>query len=305
MEYLKRKKHVYFIAIGGIGMSAIAFVLIKMGLKVSGSDLKPNSMTNILQASGAKIYPEHKGSNIASDVDLVIYSSCICAENPEMLEAKKRNILTVRRGKVLAELVAAKKGITVCGSHGKTTTSAMIATILTDAGLDPTALIGGEVNFFGSNARLGKGQYLVAEADESDGSFLELEPLISVVTNIDEDHMDYFKDTGRLVDSFQKYVSNIKRGGCFIYSADDPRMPLIKKSCKVDTMSFGLKTPADLSAKNIKSENGRLSFDCYKGKIKIGSFKTNVPGIHNVSNALAAVCVALRLNLTSGKSSAY
>lgn len=298
MKYLKGKKHVYFIAIGGIGMSAIALVLLKGGYKISGSDLKPNPLTKRLQRLGAVIYAGHSKDNIRQDVDLVVHSSCIRSDNPEMLEASRRSIALAPRGTVLAELLSEKEGIAVCGCHGKTTTSAMIATLLTDAGLDPTALIGGEVDFLGSNARLGEGRYLVAEADESDGSFLELRPKYSVVTNIDEDHMEYFKDTKGLIKRFQEYVLNTKKGGCFIYSADDPRMPRIKGACRVDSMGFGLENTALVSAKNIISSNDETFFDCYYRAKKLGNFKICVPGIHNVSNALAAVCIGLKLNLT-------
>jgi len=298
MKYLKDKKHVYFIAIGGIGMSAIALILLKKGFKVSGSDLKPNFLTKELARQGANIYLSHKRENIKKDVGLVIYSSCIHKDNPEMLQAESRGIKVVSRGSVLAELVSEKKAVAVCGCHGKTTTSGMIATLLTDAGLDPTALIGGEVNYLGSNARLGKSNYLITEADESDGSFLKLKPFYSVVTNIDEDHMDYFKDTKCLVSRFGEYVSNIKKGGCFIYSKDDSRLSLIKKYCKVDSMSYGFKTTADVYAKNISSADYRMDFDCYVKNKLFCRFGVCVPGAHNVSNALAAVCVGLKLKLS-------
>jgi len=298
MKHLKDKKHVYFIAIGGIGMSAIAFVLLKKGFKVSGSDLKPNCLTIGLKRLGAKIYLAHKKENISRDVDLVVYSSCIHKDNPEIIEAKRRNIVSVSRGDVLAELMQSKKGIAVCGCHGKTTTSGMIATIMTHSGLDPTALIGGEVNFLGSNARFGEGPHLVSEADESDGSFLKLKPFYSVITNIDEDHMDYFKDTKSLINRFGEYVSNIKKGGCFIYSADDARLASLKKYCKVNSMSYGLKPSADIYAKNISTSNYGMEFDCFSRKESLGHFKLCVPGMHNVSNALAAICIGLSLNLS-------
>lgn len=279
-------------------MSAIALVLLKKGFKVSGSDLKPNFLTNELQRQGASVYLSHKRENIKKGVDLVIYSSCIRKDNLEMLEAESRGIKTVSRGSFLAELVSLKKSVAVCGCHGKTTASGMIATLLTDAGLDPTALIGGEVNYLGSNARLGNSNYLVTEADESDGSFLKLKPFYSVVTNIDEDHMEYFKDTKCLISRFGEYVSGIKKGGCFIYSKDDPRLSLIKKYCKVDSMSYGFKTTADVQARNISSADCRIKFDCYRKNKLFGSFGVCSPGIHNVSNALAAICVGLKFQLT-------
>jgi len=299
MKYLKNKKHIYLVAIGGIGMSAIALILLKKGCKISGSDLKPNSLTKELERLGAKIYPFHKKENLSSDVDLVIYSSCIRKDNPELAGARAAKIAAVSRGVVLAELMQDKKGIAVCGCHGKTTTSGMIATMLTAAGLDPTALIGGEVNFLGSNARLGNGQYLVTEADESDGSFLKLKPYYSVVTNIDEDHMDYFKDTGCLLKRFGEYISNIKKGGCFIYSADDPRLLLLKEQCKVDMMSYGLKSTADVYAKSISSGDYAMDFDCFVKKRLLAKFKIHVPGAHNISNALAAISLGLKLGLSA------
>ncbi|PJC46094.1 MAG: UDP-N-acetylmuramate--L-alanine ligase [Candidatus Omnitrophica bacterium CG_4_9_14_0_2_um_filter_43_12] len=297
MKYLNAKKHIFFIAIGGIGMSAIALVLLKKGFKISGSDIKPNSLTEKLAESGAGIYFSHKAGNLKPDVDLVIYSSCINNANPEMLEAKSRGIKTVSRGTMLAELVAEKKGIAVCGCHGKTTTSGMIATLLREAGLDPTALIGGEVNYFGSNACFGRGDYLVTEADESDGSFLKLKPFYSVLTNIDEDHMDYFKDKSTLVRRFAQYVSNIKKGGSLIYSCDDPRLVLLKKYSCADNISYGFTGSACVRAKNITAKGYDSSFDCYYKKDFMGRFKIRVPGGHNVSNALAAVCVGVKLGL--------
>lgn len=301
MKNLPGKKHVYFIAIGGIGMSAIALILLKKGFKVSGSDTNPNFLTKELARLGAKIYTSHKKENIAKDVDLVINSSCIHKDNQEMLEAQRRGIKTVLRGGILAEMFNGKKGIAVCGCHGKTTTSGMIATLFTDAGFDPTALVGGEVHYLGSNARLGKSDYLVTEADESDGSFLKLKPFYSVVTNIDEDHMEYFKDTKHLIKNFGEYISNIKKGGCFIYLKDDPKLELVKKCCKVDSISYGLKNNADVYAKNISSGNCRMDFDCYyKNKI-LGRMGVCVPGIHNVSNALAAVCAGLKAGLDAGQ----
>lgn len=301
MKHLKNKKHIYFIAIGGIGMSAVALVLLKRGYKVSGSDLKPNPLTAKLKSLGAAIYTGHNRANIEKDVDLVVHSSCIRPDNPEMLEAARRNIAAAPRGVILAELLKEKKGIAVCGCHGKTTTSAMIATVLTDAGLDPTALIGGEVNYLGSNARVGNGEYLVAEADESDGSFLKLNPLYSVVTNIDEDHMDYFKTKAGLVSRFREYVFNTKKGGCFIYSADDPILVGIKRQRRADSMGFGFKGTADIYAKNITLSNNQAVFDCFRGLNRLANFKICVPGIHNVSNALACICVALKLGLTTSQ----
>ena len=298
MKYLKDKKHIYFIAIGGIGMSAIALILLKKGCRISGSDLRPNNLTKELAKLGAKIYTPHKRENIAKDIDLVIYSSCIHQDNPEMCEAKSRGLEIAPRGEILAELMQGKKGIAVCGCHGKTTTSGMIATVLTDSGLDPTALIGGEVNYLGSNARLGNGRCLVTEADESDGSFLKLKPYYSVVTNIDEDHMEYFKNTNSLMKRFGEYVSNIKKGGCFVYSADDARLSLLKKYCKADSISYGFENPADVYAKNIISGNYEMDFDCFYKKTLLGHFKICVPGAHNVLNALAAVCIGLKLKLT-------
>ena len=290
-------------------MSAIALVLLKKGYSISGSDLVPNSLTDRLAKAGAIIYPDHKADNIKDSVDLIIYSSCIHSDNPEIKVAKARNIKTAPRGEILAELMSQKDGIAVCGCHGKTTTSGMIATILVKSGLDPTALIGGEVNFLASNARPGRGQYLVAEADESDGSFLALRPKYSVVTNIDEDHMEFFKDTKGLLKHFRQYILNIKSNGCFIYSSDDARLSELRRHCRTDNISFGFKDSAQVWAKDIVSSARILNsqkgpvfhtiFDCYNRSKKIGRFKISVPGIHNVSNALAAICVGLKLGLTA------
>ena len=296
MKYSNYKR-IHFIGIGGIGMSAIAYVLIKRGALVSGSDVEESSITEKLKKIGAKIYIGHKKTNIIEPLDLVIYSSCIRKNNPEIQAAQTLGIPTALRGEVLAWLMNEKIGISIAGTHGKTTTTSLIGTILKGTDLKPTILVGGEVPSLGGNAVFGEGNYLVAESDESDGSFLALRPTYSVVTNLDEDHLDYHKDKKGLVKAFIQYVSNTKQDGCLIYWYDEPQKHSLLKAFNGRKVSFGLDKGADISAGNIELQKDFTVFVCYKSGERLGEIKLPLGGKHNCRNALAAIAVAIDIGV--------
>ncbi len=291
------KNSVHFTGIGGIGMSAVAYVLIEAGHSVSGSDSELNSITRKLQGMGARIYEGHRASNIPESTSMLVYSSSISRDNPEMTEARRRGIKMVHRAEVLGSIFNRSKGIAVTGTHGKTTTTSLIAVMLKKAGMDPTAIIGGEVMELGGNAISGKGKYTVAEADESDSSFLHLKPHYAVITNIEPEHLDHYKDMAAIKRSFKSFIRNIKRGGVLFYNNDDPVLKEMAKSSKCRSKSFGLSGGADMSAGSIEMDGFRTAFDCiYKGR-KIGSLELDIPGKHNILNGLAAVLVGLEAGL--------
>jgi len=297
MKYLSCAKNVHFVGIGGIGMSAIAQVLIKRDISVSGSDVSENRIVQKLKAMGAQITIGHDKENVGQAVDLLVYSSCIRPDNPEMEIAKKRNIPMAARGDILAELMDEKIGVAVAGTHGKTTTSSLIGVILKDAGLDPTALIGGEVESLGGNAFVGEGEHLVAETDESDGSFLALSPTYSVITNIDEDHLDYHKDKKGLIEAFSRYAAKTKPQGCLLYWHDEPRKNILLENFKGESISFGLNKGADITADNLDLHNNFTNFLCFKSEKRLGEVRLNISGVHNVINSLAAIGVALHIGV--------
>jgi len=292
---LDKKKRVHFIGVGGIGMSGIAYLLLKKGYKVSGSDLESNNLTRRIADSGGVVFQSHDASNISGDVGIVVYSTSISGNNPEMAEAKKRRIRLMHRSEVLGELFSGKYGIAVTGTHGKTTTTSLTAVMLYNLGLDPSAVIGGEVKEFAGNAILGKGKYFVAEADESDSSFLNLKPRIAVLTNLEMEHVDHFKSLDDAVSAFAAFVSNIKKGGTLFYNADDANLRKAAARFRSKRGTFGFSQDADIRPENIRLEGLRSSFDCvYKGN-RLGRVDLKLPGRHNVLNALAAILVGLEL----------
>lgn len=294
---LRKNKRIHFVGIGGIGMSGIAHILLEMGYRVSGSDLEQNSLTRKLQKMGGIIFTGHDSSNILKDTGLVVYSSSVSFINPEMHEARKRRIPIVHRAKLLAELFNNKIGIAVTGTHGKTTTTSLAAVMLENCGLNPTAIIGGEIEEFCGNAKLGKGKHIVAEADESDSSFLNLKPSVAVITNIEPEHLDHFKTMDDAKRAYRKFADNIKPGGILIYNHDDHSVRDALKGYKREKESFGSSRHADISPDNIKMDRFYTSFDCiYKGK-DLGRVGINIPGQHNVMNALAAILVGLKSGL--------
>lgn len=290
-------KRIHFVGIGGVGMSGIAEVLLNLGFEISGSDLGSNAATQRLATSGAKVHVGHAAEYIA-DADVVVISSAVKADNPEVVAAREKKIPVVPRALMLAELMRLKQGIAIAGTHGKTTTTSLTASILEAAGLDPTFVIGGKLHAAGSNARLGSGDFLVAEADESDASFLLLSPVISVVTNIDQDHMDtYGHDFGKLKAAFVDFLQRLPFYGRAILCIDDPHVRAILPEITSPVTTYGVSSDAMLRAENIRAESGRMLFDAIweNGESKCLAITLNTPGHHNVLNALAAIAVALEV----------
>jgi len=287
-------KRIHFVGIGGAGMSGIAEVLVNLGFSVSGSDLSESITVARLRALGARVVLGHAPENVA-DADAVVTSTAVKNDNPEVMAARARRIPVVPRAQMLAELMRLKQGIAIAGTHGKTTTTSLVASILAQGGMDPTFVIGGRLNAAGANARLGKGDFLVAEADESDASFLLLNPVISVVTNIDADHMDtYGHDFARLKQAFVDFLQHLPFYGVAVLCADDPHvrsiMPLVSKQI----VRFGVSEDANFRAENIRAEGPRMLFDAVRinGSVTRLPIELNLPGMHNVLNALAAIAVA-------------
>ncbi len=295
----RKSKKMHFIGIGGIGMSGIAEILINLGYDVSGSDLRESEQTKRLRQLGATIYIGHYPSNI-KDYHVVVTSSAISKNNPEIIEAKKRKIPVIHRSEMLAELVRLKHGIGVAGTHGKTTTSSMLAYVLYHGGLNPTAVVGGKVLNFGSNARIGEGQYFVFEADESDGSFIKLLPTIGIVTNIDADHLDHYKYFEGIKEAFITYMNNIPFYGYSVVCMDDPVVAEVLPRIERPYVTYGFNTGAHFKATNIKLLNGSTMYSCYYNDKLLGEIVLNLLGKHNIINSLAVVAVALELGLAFG-----
>jgi len=292
----RKSDKMHFLGIGGIGMSGIAEILINLGYKVSGSDIRESDITRRLAALGAKIFIGHKASNI-NDYNVIVTSSAINPNNPEILEARKKRIPVIHRSEMLAELVRLKHGIGVAGTHGKTTTSSMLSYILYRGGINPTAIIGGKVLNFDSNARTGQGEYIVFEADESDGSFLRLLPTIAVVTNIDADHMDYYKYFEGLKDAFLKYINNVPFYGYAILCLDDNVVAELLPKVERPFVTYGFSENANFRAKNVKNHYNNTTFDCFFNKDLLGNVEIPLLGNHNVLNSLAVISVALEIGI--------
>ncbi len=287
-------RYFHFVGIGGIGMSGLAQVLTDLGFKVTGSDISENALTQLLKKRGVKVFLGHRPEQVKL-AEAVVVSSAISRDNPEWKSARENNIPVISRGMLLSYLMDQKRGIAVAGTHGKTTTSALISTILKSSGLDPMAIIGGMVN--GSNAWLGRGDYLVAEADESDGSFLLLSPEIAVITNIDADHLDYYKTFLSIKAAFSRFINNILPSGVAVICGDDPHLKGIVSKAKRPYISYGLSEDCHYQAKGLLLNNQITQFDVYGYGKKIGSVSLRLLGIHNVYNALAAFAVAQRLGI--------
>ena len=287
-----RKFH--FVGIGGIGMSGLAEILLSSGYQVSGSDLQESVLLEQLRRRGARIFIGHDEGNLG-DVDRVIYSSAVAPENPELAKARSLNVPILSRGELLGELMDPQKGISVAGTHGKTTTTAMIGLCLLEAGVDPTVVVGARFEAMNSNARLGKGEWFVAEADESDRSFLKLSPYCAVVTNIDLDHMDEYRDMADLQGAFVEHLNRIRTEGLVVACADDAGVAAILKKLHLRVVTYGLESGVDIRARQLELEWRRSSYDCYEGDSYLGRIQLGVPGRHNVLNSLAAVAVARQL----------
>ena len=248
---LEQTKRVHFIGIGGIGMSGIAELLLNLGYEVSGSDVQRTDITDRLESLGARIVQGHDSRNVG-DAGVVVYSSAVRSSNPEMVAARERGLAVVPRAELLAELMRLRQGIAVAGAHGKTTTTSMIALILDAAGLDPTAVIGGRISSFGSNAKLGRGKYLVAEADESDRSFLKLAPRFAVITNIDREHLEAYRDFDDLKAAFVQFANSVPANGVVILCSDDPHLQSMRADIKRHTVTYGLQDAADVTATGVQ-----------------------------------------------------
>jgi len=294
--FREKIKNLHFVGIGGIGMSGIAQVLLQMGYKVSGSDLRENKNTQLLRSMGAKIFIGHREENVG-DGQVVVYSSAVPEDNPEIQEAKRRGIPVISRGEMLAELFRLKEGIAVCGSHGKTTTTSMVAHVMYEGGLDPTVVVGGILKSLGSNAKLGKDNLIVSEADESDGSFLKLRPTVSVITNIDKEHLGFYKDIEEIKQAFLEFANSVPFYGFCAMNVDDSNsMELIPKVSK-KVITYGIHQPAQVRAKNLSQEWGHYTFEVLWKDKPIGKVKLGVPGKHNVYNALACISVCLEMDI--------
>src|SRR5271165_2736847 len=300
-------QQIHFVGIGGIGMSGIAEVLLNLGYKVSGSDLKHSGVTERLAGLGAVVFEGHRAENIAG-AEVVVTSSAIAAENPEVVEAHKLHVPVIQRAEMLAELMRLKYGIAIAGMHGKTTTTSMVAAVLAGGGLDPTVVVGGRVDAMGSNARLGKSQYLVAEADESDRSFLKLSPILSVVTNIDREHMDCYRNMRDVKKTFLEFMDRVPFYGMIVACNDDPLLRRLLPEVQRRTVTYGTRRGSDFLIKIHKTptlaakDAARMGHPLNRFRVRyrdddLGEFTLHVPGVHNVLNATAAIAVGVGLDV--------
>ena len=290
-------KRIHFVGIGGIGMSGIAEVLLNMGYEITGSDLGSSATVKRLKDLGANIAIGHSAENVDGS-GVVVISSAIKADNPEVLRAKEIGVPVIPRAEMLAELMRLRYGIAVAGSHGKTTTTSMIAAVLSYGKLDPTIVVGGKVTAMGTNARLGRGDFIVVEADESDGSFLRLSPVFSVLTNIDEEHMDYYKDMDELEEAFVSFINKIPFYGLSVLCIDCPRVKAISKGFEKRMLTYGFDPEAELRAENVTVTGFETNFDVFHKDSPLGSVKLNVPGRHNAQNALGAIAIGMELGMS-------
>jgi UDP-N-acetylmuramate--alanine ligase len=291
-----RVRHVHFVGIGGIGMSGLAEILRTLAFDVSGSDLRENDTTRRLAAMGVRVDVGHRAENVAG-ADVLVYSSAVKPDNPELGAAKAQGIPAIARAEMLAELMRLKYGVAIAGSHGKTTTTSLVATVLRAAGLDPTVVVGGKMAALGSNARLGAGDLLVAEADESDGSFLRLTPTIAVVTNIDPEHLDHYGTHEVLKDAFVEFALRVPFYGLGVLCLDHPHVQDILPRIARRHVTYGLSPQADYSAKGITQRGLETHFRAYKRGEPLGEFVLRMPGVHNVQNCLATLAVADELEV--------
>ncbi|WP_186068191.1 UDP-N-acetylmuramate--L-alanine ligase [Burkholderia gladioli] len=290
-------KHIHFVGIGGAGMSGIAEVLVNLGYQVSGSDLSRNAVTERLEALGARVAIGHDAANIEG-ANAVVVSTAVRSDNPEVLAARRLRVPIVPRAVMLAELMRLKQGIAIAGTHGKTTTTSLVASVLAAGGLDPTFVIGGRLISAGANARLGSGDFIVAEADESDASFLNLYPVIEVITNIDEDHMDtYGHDFARLKQAFIEFTQRLPFYGSAVVCVDDPNVRQIIPFISKPVVRYGLSPDAEVRAEQVDARDGRMHFTVIRGGHAPLPVVLNLPGLHNVQNALAAIAIATDLGV--------
>lgn len=295
-----QQRRLHFIGIGGIGMSGIAEILLNLGYTVTGSDLRESPIVARLRELGATIWVGHSADQVG-DAEAVVTSSAIPANNPELAEARRRKLPVIARGELLAELMRVKHGIAVAGSHGKTSTSSICAAILGAGGKDPTVVVGGRVASIGSNARLGQGEYLLVEADESDGSFLALDPIIGIITSIDREHMDHYGTDEELLKAFESFGNNVPFYGAVIVCSDDPRARYVAERVRGRCLTYGLREvspTADFVADQVELGNGEVSFHLEREGQSLGRFGVRGVGLHTVRNATAAIAVGLELGIT-------
>jgi UDP-N-acetylmuramate--alanine ligase len=292
----RKKYHIHFVGIGGIGMSGIAELLLNLGYTVSGSDLKSSEITERLQRFGGHIFKGHAAEQIGT-ADVVVVSSAVNADNPEVRAARQVSIPVIPRAEMLAELMRLKYSIAVAGAHGKTTTTSIISTVLDRGGLDPTVVIGGKLKSIGTNARLGEGEFIVAEADESDGSFLKMSPTIAVVTNIDREHLDHYPDLDAIKAAFLEFIDRIPFYGLAVLCLDNESVQDLIPNVKKRYTTYGMSTQADVQARNVTLAGLRSQFTLLHLGAPLGDIRLNLPGIHNVYNAMASVAVGLELGI--------
>jgi len=294
---LQKKHRVHFVGIGGIGMSGIAEVLLNLGYAVTGSDLHESEVTGRLRKMGAQVFVGHQEDNLMANPSVVVISTAVKYSNPEVLEARRRHIPVIPRAEMLAELMRMKYGLAVAGSHGKTTTTSMIAAVLSTAGLDPTMVIGGQVHMLGTNAKIGQGEILVAEADESDGSFLLLSPTIAVVTNIDREHMDFHQTMERLNESFLNFINKIPFYGLAVLCLDNAQVRVLLPKVRKRFATYGLSADADFSAQDLQMKPAGVEYTVLHHAKPLGKLRLRLPGRHSATNALAAVTVGYELEI--------
>jgi UDP-N-acetylmuramate--alanine ligase len=292
-------KKIHFVGIGGIGMSGIAEILLDQGFKVSGSDRALGEVTDRLQTLGAAIYEGHKADNVAPDVDTLVYSSAVGSDNAEIAEAQRRKIPIVRRAEMLAEVMRLKYGIGIAGTHGKTTTTSMISLVLIEGSFDPTVIVGGKLSGLGgTNARLGKGDFIVVEADEFDRSFLSITPTIAVLTSLETDHLDCYRDLEDLKNAFLQFAQKVPFYGFIILCLDEPALQDIMSQLGTKKLfTYGLTPQSDIQAVDIRYKENTSTFTVVKGSKDLGQIVLQIPGKHNVQNALAAISVGLELGI--------
>jgi len=292
-------KKLHFIGIGGIGMSGIAEIMLDQGFKVSGSDRALTEVTERLQNLGAVTFEGHRASNLANDVDTVVYSSAVQPDNPEILEAQRRKIPIVRRAEMLAEVMRLKYGIGIAGTHGKTTTTSMASLILMEGGLDPTVIVGGKLSGLGgTNARLGRGEFIVVEADEYDRSFLSISPTIAVLTTLETDHLDCYRDLEDIKSAFIQFANKVPFYGFIVLCLDEPALlDIMPNLSKKKIITYGLNPQADVQAIDIRHKDNTTTFTLIRSNKELGTITLQVPGKHNVQNSLGAIAVGLELGV--------
>jgi len=292
-------KKIHFVGIGGIGMSGIAEILLDQGFKVSGSDKSLSEVTDRLRKLGADVYDGHKASNVKADVDALVYSSAVSLDNPEILEAQKRKIPIIRRAEMLAEVMRLKYGIGIAGTHGKTTTTSMISLVLMEGGLDPTVIVGGKLSGLGgTNARLGHGDFIVVEADEFDRSFLSITPTIAVLTTLETDHLDCYRDLEDIKSAFVQFAGKVPFYGFVVLCLDETALQdIMPQLSKKKIITYGLNSQADVQSVDLHHKNNTTTFTVLKQNQELGTITLLIPGKHNVQNALAAITVGLELGV--------